>query len=140
MKYYVILLIDVISNFYIKGKKMRYYEIVFMVHPDFSDQISNIVRHYTEIVTSNSGKIFRTENWGCRQLAYPIRKIRRAYYILLNIEVSKDTINMLSDSFRFNNAIIRSLIMRIKDVVTEPSFMIKNKEEHQDCQSLNVIH
>lgn len=111
---------------------MRHYEIVFMIHPDCSEQISNIIGHYTEIIVNNTGRIHRTENWGRRQLAYPIKKLHKAYYVLLNIEVSKDTINTLSSDFRFNDVIIRSMIIRMKRAISDPSPMMKKKEENQD--------
>lgn len=114
---------------------MRYYEIIFMVHPDCNEQISNMISHYTEMIVNASGKIYRTENWGRRQLAYPIKKLHKAYYVLLNIEASKDTINALNNAFRFNDVIIRSMVIRIKQAITEPSPMMKKKEEGQE----NVI-
>lgn len=111
---------------------MRYYEIVFMVHPDCTDRMSNIISHYTEIIVNASGKVHRVENWGRRQLAYPIKKLSKAYYVLLNIEVSKDIINVLDNDFRFNDVIIRSMIIRTKHVITKPSPMIQKKEENQE--------
>lgn len=111
---------------------MRYYEIMFMVHPDCNEQISNMISHYTEIVVNASGRVYRTENWGRRQLAYPIKKLHKAYYILLNIAASKDTIGILNHAFRFNDAIIRSMIIRMKHAITEPSPMMKQKEEHSE--------
>lgn len=113
---------------------MRYYEIVFMVHPDCNEQISSIISHYTEIITNTSGKICRIENWGRRQLAYSIKKLHKAYYILLNIKASKDTIDTLNNDFRFNNVIIRSMIIRTKHAITDPSpMMTQKKEEQQEC-------
>lgn len=111
---------------------MRYYEIVFMIHPDCNGQISGIIDHYTGIVIHAAGRINRIENWGCRQLAYPIKKVNKAYYILLNIEVYKDTIGILNNDFRFNDVIIRSMIVREKRAITEPSPMMKKTEEHQE--------
>lgn len=112
---------------------MRHYEIVFMIHSDCNEQISNIINYYVEMVINASGKIHRTENWGRRQLAYPIKKLYKAYYVLLNIEASQETINILNNDFRFNNVIIRSMIIRKKHAITGPSPMIKKKEEHQEC-------
>lgn len=117
---------------------MRYYEIVFMVHPDFSEQIPNIVKHYTTIITNAQGKIHRVENWGRRQLAYPVKKLHKAYYVLLNIEVSQNTAKELSDDFHFNKNIIRSMIIRTKYAITEPSPMIKKREENQECYVTHI--
>lgn len=112
--------------------KMRYYEIVFMIRPDCSDQVSNIIDQCTEIVLNASGKILRTENWGCLLLAYPIKKLHKAYYILLNVKACKDTIDTLNNSVRFNAAIIRSMVVRTKYAITDPSPMMKTKEETQE--------
>lgn len=111
---------------------MRYYEIVLMIHPDFNEKISSIINDYVKIIVNSSGKVFRTENWGRRQLAYPVKSLHKAYYILLNIGVSQDTIDILNNAFRFNGAIIRSMILRTKNAVTEISPMMKQKEEHQE--------
>lgn len=111
---------------------MRHYEIVFMIHPDCNDQISSIINHYTDIVVNASGKIHRLENWGRRQLAYPIKKLHKAYYILLNIEALKDTIKILDSDFRFNDVIVRSMIIRTKNAITDPSPMMQKKEEFQE--------
>ncbi|URJ23149.1 30S ribosomal protein S6 [Blochmannia endosymbiont of Camponotus sp. C-003] len=111
---------------------MRYYEIVFMIHPDFKEEISNIIGHYTTIITNGQGKIHRIENWGRRQLAYPVKKLHKAYYVLLNIEVSQDIVKELNDDCHFNKKIIRSMIIRTKYAVVEPSPMMKKREENQE--------
>ncbi|URJ32223.1 30S ribosomal protein S6 [Blochmannia endosymbiont of Camponotus sp.] len=117
---------------------MRYYEIVFMVHPDFSEQISSIINRYTTIVTNAQGKVHRIENWGRRQLAYPVKKLYKAYYVLLNIEASQDTVKELNDDFHFNKNIIRSMIVRTKYAVVEPSPMMKKREENQEYYVANT--
>ncbi|MAM89133.1 30S ribosomal protein S6 [Allohahella sp. A8] len=100
---------------------MRHYEIVIMVHPDQSEQVPAMVERYTTMVTSSGGSIHRHEDWGRRQLAYPIEKIHKAHYILLNIECSEEVLNELAHNFRFNDAIIRDLVLRRKEAVTEMS-------------------
>lgn len=110
---------------------MRHYEIVFMVHPDQSEQVADMIERYTSTLINAGGKIHRLEDWGRRQLAYPIEKLHKAHYILMNVESTQEAVNELEDSFRFNDAIIRSLIMRTKQVVTEPSFMLRAKDERK---------
>lgn len=110
---------------------MRNYEMVLMIHPDCGDQIPTIIDHYTNMINNDQGKIHRVENWGRRQLAYTIKKLNKAYYILLNIEVYQNTLNELSDDLRFNEMILRNIIIRTKCAVKEPSPMIKRKEENQ---------
>ncbi|CAJ0990785.1 30S ribosomal protein S6 [Pantoea sp. Nvir] len=111
---------------------MRHYEIVFMVHPDQSEQVPSMIERYTGIVTNAAGKIYRLEDWGRRQLAYPINKLHKAHYVLMNVEVPQEVINELETNFRFNDAIIRSMFMRVKCAVTEPSPMVKAKDERRE--------
>ena len=108
---------------------MRHYEIVFMVHPDQSEQVPAMVERYTSIVTENSGTVHRLEDWGRRHLAYPINKIHKAHYVLMNVECSGETLNEIENIFRYNDAIIRSLVVRCKEAVTEASPMMKPAEE-----------
>lgn len=112
---------------------MHDYEIVLMIHPDCGDKISNMIDRYTSMITSAKGKIHRLENWGRRQLAYSIKKLNKAYYILLNIEVLQNTINELNNDFKFNEIILRNIIIRTKYSISDPSPMIKKKEENQEC-------
>lgn len=100
---------------------MRHYEIVIMVHPDQSEQVPAMVERYTSAVTAGGGKIHRHEDWGRRQLAYPIDKIHKAHYVLLNIECSQEVVDELAHNFRFNDAIVRDLILRKDEAVTEIS-------------------
>ena len=102
---------------------MRHYEIVFMVHPDQSEQVSGMIQRYTDLINAAEGKIHRLEDWGRRQLAYPINKLHKAHYVLLNIEAPQSVIDELETSFRYNDVIIRNMIMRTKDAVTEASPM-----------------
>ncbi len=108
---------------------MRHYEIVFMVHPDQSEQVPAMVERYTGLVTENGGTVHRLEDWGRRHLAYPINKIHKAHYVLMNVECSGETLDEIENIFRFNDAIIRSLVVRCKEAVTEASPMMKPVEE-----------
>lgn len=111
---------------------MRHYEIVFMVHPDQSEQVPGMIQRYTDLINAAEGKIHRLEDWGRRQLAYPINKLHKAHYVLLNIEAPQSVIDELETSFRYNDVVIRNMIMRTKDAVTEASAMANAKEERRD--------
>ena len=111
---------------------MRHYEIVFMVHPDQSEQVPAMIQRYSDIVTNAEGKIHRLEDWGRRQLAYPINKLHKAHYVLINIEAPQAAIDELETSFRYNDVVIRNMIMRTKDAVTEASAMAVAKEDRRD--------
>jgi small subunit ribosomal protein S6 len=113
---------------------MRYYEIVFMVHPDQSEQVPVMVERYSAIITNAAGHVHRLEDWGRRQLAYPINKLHKAHYVLLNVEASQEAIDELETNFRFNDAVIRSMVIRTKHAVTEASPMVKVKDDHRDCR------
>ncbi|MCX8641194.1 MULTISPECIES: 30S ribosomal protein S6 [unclassified Gilliamella] len=113
---------------------MRHYEIVFMVHPDQSEQVPGMIERYTGTLTTDGGKIHRLEDWGRRQLAYPIEKLHKAHYVLMNVEATQEAVNELEDNFRFNDAVIRSLIMRTKHAVTETSPMLKAKDERRNAE------
>ncbi len=108
---------------------MRHYEIVIMVHPDQSEQVPGMVERYVGIIEKAGGKITRKEDWGRRQLAYPIEKLHKAHYVLLNADTDQKVIDELSNLFRYNDAVIRCLITRTKEAVTEPSPMFKAREE-----------
>ncbi len=107
---------------------MRHYEIVFIVHPDQSEQVPGMVERYSSVVTGKGGKIHRLEDWGRRQLAYPIQKIHKAHYVLMNIECDSDTLNELEHSFKFNDAVLRHLTVKMKQAVTTPSPMMKEEK------------
>lgn len=109
---------------------MRHYEIVLMVHPDQSEQVSRMIERYSTVITSAQGKIHRLEDWGRRQLSYPIKKLHKAHYVLINLEASQKVMDELSKYLRFNEAIIRSMIMRVKHIVTEASPMVKTKDDN----------
>ncbi|AEY00727.1 MULTISPECIES: 30S ribosomal protein S6 [Oceanimonas] len=110
---------------------MRHYEIVFMVHPDQSEQVPGMIERYTGAITTAGGQIHRLEDWGRRQLAYPINKLHKAHYVLMNVEADQAVIDELETNFRYNDAVLRNMIMRTKQAVTEPSEMAKAKEERQ---------
>ena len=113
---------------------MRHYEIVFLVHPDQSEQVPGMVERYTNLITEDGGKVHRLEDWGRRQLAYPINKIHKAHYVLMNIECSDSVLSELNDTFRYNDAIIRNLVIRRKEAVTDVS-PIKASEGREDRRS-----
>ncbi|MBM2830018.1 MAG: ribosomal protein [Gammaproteobacteria bacterium] len=110
---------------------MRHYEIVFMVHPDQSEQVPAMVERYRSMIDTNGGKIHRLEDWGRRQLAYPINKIHKAHYVLMNIECNAETLEQLDSAFRFNDAVIRNLIIKRSEAITEPSLLVKAKEQDE---------
>lgn len=110
---------------------MRHYEIVFMVHPDQSDQVSSMIDRYRSMVTNHDGQIHRLENWGRRQLSYPIAKMHKAHYILMNVECDEKTLAELENAFRFNDAVIRYLIVKCSHAITEPSPLIKDSNERR---------
>lgn len=108
---------------------MKHYEIVFLVHPDQSEQVPAMIERYKGIVTSKGGAIHRLEDWGRRQLAYPIDKIHKAHYVLMNIECNQEALNEINHAFRFNDAVIRNLVLTRKEAITEPSPMLQAKDE-----------
>ncbi|EKD55208.1 MAG: 30S ribosomal protein S6 [uncultured bacterium] len=114
---------------------MKHYEIVFLVHPDQSEQVPQMVERYSNIVTQRKGKIHRLEDWGRRQLAYPINKILKAHYILMNIECDKETLDELNNAFRYNDAVIRNLVLNVKQAVKEPSPLLKEKDNRGETTS-----
>ena len=111
---------------------MRHYEIVFLVHPDQSEQVPAMIERYKSLIEGGNGKIHRLEDWGRRQLAYPINNLVKAHYVLFNVEAGQDVLNELVDAFRFNDAILRHLVMRRDDAATEQSLIMKNKDEKGD--------
>ncbi|NNM70542.1 MAG: 30S ribosomal protein S6 [Gallionella sp.] len=107
---------------------MRHYEIVFIVHPDQSEQVPAMIERYRTLVTSKEGQIHRLEDWGRRQLAYPIQKIHKAHYVLMNIECNQETLDELEHAFRFNDAVLRHLTVKTKAAVIEASAMMKEEK------------
>ena len=111
---------------------MRHYEVVFMVHPDQSDQVTGMIERYRAIIESDGGQIHRLEDWGRRQLAYPIQKLHKAHYVLMNIESTAAALAELENAFRFNDAVLRNLIMKCDNAVTEASPLVKAQDDRDD--------
>lgn len=107
---------------------MRHYEIVFMVHPDQSEQVPGMIDRYSALIKNSGGAMHRLEDWGRRQLAYPINKLHKAHYVLMNVECGQSVLKELTDAFRFNDAILRNLIINTKHAVTEASPLLKAKD------------
>ncbi|HDR1021789.1 TPA: 30S ribosomal protein S6 [Pasteurella multocida] len=110
---------------------MRHYEIVFMVHPDQSEQVPGMIERYTGSIKEAGGQIHRLEDWGRRQLAYPINKLHKAHYVLMNVEAPQEVIDELETTFRYNDAVLRNVIIRTKHAVTEASPMVKAKDDRK---------
>jgi small subunit ribosomal protein S6 len=110
---------------------MRHYEIVFIVHPDQSEQVPAMIERYRNQVTSGNGVVHRLEDWGRRQLAYPIQKIHKAHYVLMNVECGQDVLKELENGFKFNDAVLRHLTVSMDAAVTEPSIMMKEEKAKQ---------
>jgi len=111
---------------------LRHYEVVFLVHPDQSEQVNAMIDRYRTMLEANGGIIHRLEDWGRRQLAYPITKIHKAHYVMMNIEVNSPTLNELVSAFRFNDAVLRHLVIARDKALTEPSLMAKAKEDQEE--------
>ena len=108
---------------------MRHYEIVFLVHPDQSEQVPAMIDRYKTMIGTGSGRVHRLEDWGRRQLAYPIAKVHKAHYVLMNIECDQKTVNELTGAFRFSDAVLRHLVVQMDAAVTDPSPMARAEEE-----------
>ncbi|ADL55969.1 MAG: 30S ribosomal protein S6 [Nitrosomonadales bacterium] len=117
---------------------MRHYEIVFIVHPDQSEQVPAMIERYRTLVTAKGGQIHRLEDWGRRQLAYAIQKIHKAHYVLMNIECNQEILDELEHAFRFNDAVLRHLTVKTKAAVTVPSAMMK-EEKSRSVLSEEVV-
>lgn len=111
---------------------MRHYEIVVLVHPDQSEQVPAMLERYKGMVTATGGAVHRVEDWGRRQLAYPITKVHKAHYILMNIETDQATLAELTGAFRFSDAVLRHLVVAMDEAVTEPSPMARGEDEDAD--------
>ena len=110
---------------------MRHYEIVFLVHPDQSDQVPAMCERYRSLIEADGGHIHRLEDWGRRQLAYPIEKIYKAHYVLMNVECSQTVLNEIKSAFRFNDAVLRNLIISRPSADTAPSPLLKSRDEER---------
>ncbi len=111
---------------------MRHYEIVFLVHPDQSEQVPQMIERYRGMIESDGGQLHRLEDWGRRQLAYPIKKAHKAHYVLMNIECSSVALAELEDAFRFNDAVLRHLILARDEAVTSPSFLARDETDRRE--------
>lgn len=107
---------------------MRHYEVVFIVHPDQSEQVPAMIERYKALVTARNGQIHRLEDWGRRQMAYPIQKVHKAHYVLMNIECDGEALGELEHAFKFNDAVLRHLVVKMKAAVTTPSPMMKEEK------------
>lgn len=122
-----------------QGDNMRHYEIVFLVHPDQSEQVPAMVERYEAIVAKHNGKIHRKEDWGRKQLAYPINDMHKAHYILMNIECDNLALEELKDAFKFNDAILRNLILNRKEAITNESVMMKKDDRKDDRREERTV-
>ena len=117
---------------------MRHYEIVFLVHPDQSEQVPAMIERYKGMIAAGGGRVHRIEDWGRRQLAYPLSKVHKAHYVLMNIECEGDVLTELESGFRFNDAVIRDLIVRRNEAITEESILAKGAEEKRSRRAPRV--
>ncbi len=117
---------------------MRHYEIVFLVHPDQSEQVPAMVERYRGIIETGDGTIHRLEDWGRRQLAYPIQKLAKAHYVMLNVECTAEVLAEIEAAFRFNDAVLRNMVVRRNAPVTESSLMLKAKEEKDQREKVEA--
>ena len=111
---------------------MRHYEVVFLVHPDQSEQVPAMIDRYRASIESDGGAVHRLEDWGRRQLAYPIQKMHKAHYVLMNIECSTAALEELTSAFRFNDAVLRNMVINRKEAITESSTLMKRPEEKRE--------
>ena len=111
---------------------MRHYEVMFMVHPDQSEQVPGMIERYSNVITKDGGTVHRLEDWGRRQLAYHINKIHKAHYVLMNVEASNEAMEELTTTFRYNDAVIRNLVIRRDDPVLEESLIMKTEREDKE--------
>jgi small subunit ribosomal protein S6 len=118
---------------------LRHYEVVFLVHPDQSEQVPAMMERYRNMIEGASGKIHRQEDWGRRQLAHSIAKVHKAHYLLLNIECDKPTLDELVGAFRFSDAVLRYLVVKREEAITEPSLMAKAREEEEAREAQAAI-
>lgn len=118
-----------LEGFYPRGDIMRHYEIVFLVHPDQSEQVPGMVERYEGIISKHQGTVHRKEDWGRRQLAYTINDVHKAHYILMNIECDQETLDELKNAFKFNDAILRHLVLKRSHAITSESVMVKKEKD-----------
>lgn len=122
------------------AENKRHYEVVFLVHPDQSEQVPAMIERYNNLITQHKGKIHRLEDWGRRPLAYPINKIMKAHYVLMNIECNQAAVDELSDNFRYNDAVIRNMILKVNRPITESSPISKEKDGRGEIETAGIDH
>ena len=115
---------------------MRHYEVVFLVHPDQSEQVPSMIERYRSGIETKGGVIHRLEDWGRRQLAYPIQKLHKAHYVLMNIECNAEALEELENAFRFNDAVLRNLVLKCKRAITEPSPLVRSQDERDEAPAV----
>jgi small subunit ribosomal protein S6 len=118
-----------------RSDRVRHYEVVFMVHPDQSEQVPGMIERYSAVITKDGGTVHRLEDWGRRQLAYHINKVHKAHYVMMNVEASNEAMEELSTTFRYNDAVIRNLVIRRDEQVTEESLIMKAEKEDRERKS-----
>ena len=118
---------------------MRHYEIVFIVHPDQSEQVPGMIERYRGLVASKSGKVHRLEDWGRRQLAYPLAKVHKAHYVLMNVECDQTTLDELEHAFKFNDAVLRHLTVKMDTAVSSPSPMMREEKSRSLTQAADDV-
>jgi len=111
---------------------MRHYEVVFLVHPDQSEQVAGMIERYSQMIGESGGKVHRLEDWGRRQMAYPINKIHKAHYVLMNVECNNEVLDEITTLFRYNDAVLRNLVIKTKEAVTEDSLILKQEQESKE--------
>ncbi len=116
---------------------MRHYEIVFLVHPDQSEQVPSMIERYTATIEKDGGKLHRLEDWGRRQLAYPLDKLHKAHYVMMNVEINNEALDALATAFRYNDAVLRNLVVKRKKAVTEDSLIMKQEHENRERKARN---
>jgi len=110
---------------------MRHYEIIYLVHPDLGDKVKALTERYKKLILDNKGKVYRLEDWGRRQLAYPINKLHKAHYVMMNIECDQKTLDELCESFKHNDHVLRHLVILCDKAIKEPSIMLKPKKDER---------
>ncbi len=116
---------------------MRHYEIVFLVHPDQSEQVPSMIERYKTTIEKDGGQIHRLEDWGRRQLAYPLNKLHKAHYVMMNVEINNEALEELETAFRYNDAVLRNLVIKRKAAVTEDSVIMKQERENRERKARN---
>jgi len=119
-----------------QADNLRHYEVLFLVHPDQSEQVPAMIERYSNVISQHKGKVHRLEDWGRRPLAYPIDKVMKAHYVLMNIECNQATIDELSDNFRYNDAVIRNMVLRTKRAITEASPVSRERDGRNDSDAI----